>query len=99
MPASFRKLAHLSEETWQLPKLISRPFGAPGESPVSKNPATMWLLALLFTGMLFGYAQRGAFSVAAPFMTKTRLSKAGLGVLLSAFFWSYSLMPVPAGWT
>jgi len=69
-------------------------------SSLKESPQRWWLLALLFTGMLFGYAQRGAFSVAAPFMSEDLgLSKAGLGVLLSAFFWSYSLMQVPAGWT
>lgn len=58
-----------------------------------------WLLLLLFTGLLLGYAQRGAFSVAAPFISQNLgLSKAAIGVLLSAFFWSYSLMQIPAGW-
>lgn len=58
-----------------------------------------WLLLLLFTGLLLGYAQRGAFSVAAPFISQNlNLSKAAIGVLLSAFFWSYSLMQIPAGW-
>jgi ACS family glucarate transporter-like MFS transporter len=50
-------------------------------------------------GMIFCYAQRGTLSVAAPFMMKERnLSPASMGLLLSAFFWSYSFMQVPAGW-
>lgn len=57
------------------------------------------LLAFLTTGMLFCYTQRGTLSVAAPFMMKDLgFSKAATGVLLSAFFWSYSLAQVPAGW-
>ncbi len=56
-------------------------------------------MLLLVTGMVFCYAQRGALSVAAPFMiSELHLSAAAMGVLLSAFFWSYSFMQVPAGW-
>jgi len=58
-----------------------------------------WLMVLLIAGMLFAYAQRGALSVAAPFMMKDLgLSAAAMGVLLSAFFWCYAFMQVPAGW-
>jgi len=58
-----------------------------------------WLLLLLFAAMLVGYAHRGAFSIAAPFMSRDlNLSKAEIGVLLSAFFWIYSFMQMPAGW-
>ncbi|HYK92030.1 MAG TPA: MFS transporter [Acidobacteriota bacterium] len=59
-----------------------------------------WLLALLISGMILAYAQRGALSIAAPFMMRDLgLSTGAMGLLLSAFFWSYSLMQVPAGWT
>lgn len=69
------------------------------EIPLRESPLRWVLLTLLFTGLLFGYAQRGAFSVAAPFLSEElRLSKAGMGVLLSAFFWVYSFMQMPAGW-
>lgn len=55
-------------------------------------------MVLLITGMLIAYAHRGALSVAAPSMMKElRLSEAEMGLLLSAFFLSYSLMQVPAG--
>src|SRR5262249_33898262 len=41
----------------------------------------------------------GALSVAAPFiMNELNFGPAIMGVLLSAFFWSYSLAQVPAGW-
>jgi MFS transporter, ACS family, D-galactonate transporter len=63
------------------------------------SPRRWWLAALLTLGMVFCYAQRGALSVAAPFMMKERdLSPAAMGILLSAFFWSYAFMQVPAGW-
>jgi MFS transporter, ACS family, D-galactonate transporter len=58
-----------------------------------------WLLVLLFTAMLIGYAHRSAFSVAVPFLSKDlELSKTSIGLLLSAFFWVYSFMQMPAGW-
>ncbi len=63
------------------------------------SPQRWWLLALLFTAMLIGYAHRGALSVAAPFMIKDlNLSKADIGIMLSAFFWVYSFMQMPTGW-
>jgi MFS family permease len=56
-------------------------------------------MALLVAAMLACYAHRGALSVAAPFMIKQlNISPAAMGLLLSAFFWSYSLMQIPAGW-
>src|SRR5258705_13079511 len=58
-----------------------------------------WLLVLLFFGMLISYAHRGAFSVAAPFMSQElHLSKASIAIVLSAFFWISAFMQVPAGW-
>jgi MFS family permease len=58
-----------------------------------------WLLALLFAAMLISYVHRGAFSVAAPFMaTELHLNKADIGLVLSAFFWVYAFMQIPAGW-
>ncbi|MCS6951999.1 MAG: MFS transporter [Bryobacterales bacterium] len=64
-----------------------------------ESPQRWALAALLVSATVFCYAQRAALSVAAPFMMKELgLSRAAMGVLLSAFFWSYSLMQVPAGW-
>jgi len=55
-------------------------------------------MALLVVAMIACYAHRGTLSVAAPFMIKElNLSTSMMGVLLSAFFWSYSFMQLPAG--
>src|SRR5688572_12597715 len=63
------------------------------------SPQRWVLMVLLVTGMIFCYAQRGALSVAAPFMMKQlQLSRSVMGVLLSAFSWTYSFMQMPAGW-
>jgi ACS family glucarate transporter-like MFS transporter len=56
-------------------------------------------MALLVAAMIACYAHRGTLSVAAPFMMKElNLSTSAMGILLSAFFWSYSFMQLPAGW-
>jgi MFS transporter, ACS family, D-galactonate transporter len=82
---------------------ISQVAAAPEDE--AEAPALMysrqrwWLLVLLFTVMLIGYAHRGALSVAVPFLsTDLGLSKASIGLLGSAFFWTYSFMQMPAGW-
>lgn len=64
-----------------------------------RSPRRWVLLGFLTAGMFFCYAQRGSLSVAAPFLMKDLgFNRAVMGVLLSAFFWSYSLAQVPAGW-
>src|SRR2546430_8242258 len=78
------------------PRIINE---APKAPALDASPQRWWLLALLFTAMLISYVHRGAFSVAAPFMAKDLgLSKAGIGIVLSSFFWIYAFMQVPAGW-
>src|SRR5205809_2830849 len=69
-------------------------------APALNQSAQRWsLLALLFTAMLISYVHRGAFSVAAPFIaTELHLSKTSIGIILSAFFWVYAFMQIPAGW-
>lgn len=68
-------------------------------SSLKDSPQRWWLAVLLVIAMIFCYGQRGALSVAAPFMIEELgLSRAVMGILLSAFFWSYSFMQMPAGW-
>ena len=84
-----------------LPKYraVSETAAAETAPQLKDSPQRWWLLVLLFFGMLISYVHRGAFSVAAPFMGKDlQLSKATIGIVLSAFFWVYSFMQVPAGW-
>jgi ACS family D-galactonate transporter-like MFS transporter len=59
-----------------------------------------WLIAiLLFFAGLINYFDRTIVSVALPVIaTDLHLGPAKMGVLLSAFFWSYALMQVPIGW-
>jgi ACS family D-galactonate transporter-like MFS transporter len=63
------------------------------------SPQRWWLMALLVTGMVICYAQRGALPFAAPTLIKElHISKTDMGFLLSTFFFLYSFMQIPAGW-
>lgn len=62
-------------------------------------PRVRWGIAgLLGTGVLINYFDRIALSVAGPRLEQSfGLSPIQLGVLFSAFFWSYALLQIPAG--
>lgn len=71
----------------------------PQAGSLKDSPQRWWLLALLFTGMICAYAQRGTMSVAATSVSKSlNLTKADIGLLQSAFFWVYAFTQMPAGW-
>jgi MFS family permease len=57
------------------------------------------LAALLLSGMTLCYAQRGTLSVAVnAIISDFGISQATMGLMLSAFSWSYCFMQVPSGW-
>jgi len=58
-----------------------------------------WIvLSLVFIGIVICYIDRGNLSVAAPsIMRDFRIAPATMGVLLSAFFWTYAAFQIPAG--
>lgn len=68
-------------------------------SSVMKNLGRRWTIgSLLGVGVLINYIDRINLSVAGPQLQKVfDLSPAELGLLFSAFFWSYSLFQVPGG--
>ena len=56
------------------------------------------VVALLALAMFVNYADRGSLSVVAPVLhDRMKLSDAEMGVLLSSFFWSYTLTQPLAG--
>ena|SRR5579883_2039529 len=58
-----------------------------------------WITGLLFLAGLINYFDRTIVSVAMPVIAADlHLSPQRMGVLLSAFFWSYALMQIPIGW-
>jgi len=58
-----------------------------------------WIATLLLVAGLINYLDRTIVSVAAPAIAKDlSLTPERMGVLFSAFFWSYALMQIPIGW-
>jgi len=58
-----------------------------------------WMVALLFFAGLINYFDRTIVSVAVTdIAADLHLDHTRMGVLLSAFFWSYALMQIPIGW-
>lgn len=58
-----------------------------------------WIVvALLFTGMVISYIDRGNLSIAASFIMRDfNLTPGTMGKLMSAFFVTYALFQIPAG--
>jgi len=64
-----------------------------------KYPSQSRLLFLMATSVLISYLDRGALSIAAPVLSREMsLSPIQMGLLFSAFFWSYSILQLLAGW-
>lgn len=59
----------------------------------------MLLLVLLALSVAINYIDRGALSVSAPLLAQElKLGPEQMGMLFSAFFWSYALFQLVAGW-
>jgi MFS family permease len=57
------------------------------------------LLLLIGLSALLNYIDRSNLSIAAPLIKdELGITGAQLGTLLSAFFWTYALLQIPAGW-
>ena len=64
-----------------------------------RGSGTNRLLFLLAASVLINYIDRSNLSIAAPLIKdELGISAWQLGKLLSAFFWTYALMQIPAGW-
>ena len=61
--------------------------------------ATTRVVILLVLSVTINYLDRGILSVSAPLLQRElTLSPAQMGLLFSAFFWSYSVFQLVAGW-
>jgi ACS family D-galactonate transporter-like MFS transporter len=67
---------------------------------MQKDSLHSWIVIFALSGATsIAYIDRILLSVAAPLMmSDLGIDGASTGILLSAFFWSYTLMQVPAGW-
>ena len=74
--------------------------------PISRSPqpkalpgALSLVLALLAISVFINYVDRGNLSIAAPMLKdELGISAAQLGLLLSAFFWTYACLQPFSGW-
>jgi len=76
---------------------------AVGELPMPDQERPSSLLprvcALLAVAVLINYIDRSNLSIAAPLSKdELRLSASQLGILLSSFFWTYTLFQIVSGW-
>ena len=61
--------------------------------------ARWWIVSLLAAALFINYVDRGAVPTAAHLIQEElRLSPSQLGVLFSAFFWTYAFLQIPMGW-
>src|SRR6267143_4670946 len=68
-------------------------------NPDRENAGLNGVLILLGLSVFINYIDRANLSVAAPFLKgELGLSASQLGILFSAFFWTYAGMQIPAGW-
>src|SRR3954452_1728046 len=68
-------------------------------SGTSRAGISPYLVTLLALAMFLNYTDRGSLSIVAPVLEKQLgISNSAMGLLLSAFFWSYALVQPAAGW-
>ena len=68
-------------------------------SGTSRAGISPYLVALLGFAMFLNYTDRGSLSIVAPVLKQQLgISNAQMGLLLSAFFWSYAVAQPAAGW-
>ena len=70
------------------------------DSTPQQKTNTRWGIALMmWLALAINWIDRGNLSVAIPVIAKEfNLSPAIMGIMLSAFFWPYFLLQIPAGW-
>ena len=79
------------------------PHAAPEEralvKSVSPSGVSARIVLLLAAALFINYVDRGNLSTAAPLLqSELHLSNTQIGVLLSAFFWTYAPLQLLAGW-
>jgi len=82
-------------------QMTNEPAAPAATSPIGASAATSptRLVLLLSAAVFINYVDRGNLATAAPLMQdELHLSATQLGVLLSAFYWSYVAVMAPGGW-
>jgi MFS transporter, ACS family, D-galactonate transporter len=78
---------------------LSSDLPTPATDGKTRQMALRYVLALLAVSVFINYIDRGNLSIAAPLL-KDELGMTGsqLGILLSAFFWTYGFAQILSGW-
>ncbi|MDE1195153.1 MAG: MFS transporter [Pseudomonas sp.] len=78
---------------------IDASVAAPAAAPARLSSHRRWfMLSLLLIATIINYVDRVNISIAAPFMAKDLgLDKVQMGLIFSAFAWTYAFALVPAG--
>jgi ACS family glucarate transporter-like MFS transporter len=65
-----------------------------------KRTNVRWIIGLfMFAALAINYLDRAVMSAAAPaIMHDLHINAEEMGIIMSAFFWSYALFQIPAGW-
>ncbi|MDE8757397.1 MFS transporter [Pectobacterium polaris] len=64
-----------------------------------KTSIRWWVAALMWLAIAINYIDRTVLSAAAPHLiSELHLTPEMMGFIMAAFFWSYSLLQIPAGW-
>lgn len=80
------------------PQEVSALAGAPASTAARRTRVRFSILALLTVGTLINYLDRTVISVAAPLMTQELgLSAVAMGIVFSAFSWTYAAAQIPGG--
>lgn len=80
-----------------MPSSTSPARTAPGEISIPKTLSAV--VALLAISVFINYIDRGSLSIAAPALKdELGFSDGQLGILLSAFFWTYASFQIVSGW-
>ena len=67
--------------------------------PPKLSPVLFGVALLLSISVLINYVDRGTMAIAAPLLKEDlHLSATQLGILLSAFFWTYAPFQIVSGW-
>ncbi len=77
----------------------TRLINSPSDTPHHRSRSMSIMLALLVFSVFINYVDRGNLSIAAPLIKdELGISATQLGILLSSFFWTYSLFLILSGW-
>jgi MFS family permease len=79
--------------------MANAPAEGAGVKAVSPPGVSAGIVLLLAAALFINYVDRGNLSTAAPLLQfELHLSNTQIGVLLSAFFWTYAPLQLLAGW-